>query len=383
MAKNIDILIKNGNIINPENNSIKKGNIAILDGKFVEYNPNQSYIISDELDGSDYYVSPGWIDAHTHIFYGGIEAGLPADISLIPMGITTTIDGGSSGYGNWKLFKKNIVDNSLMNIYYSLNVSPSGQITERYPEDVNPQNYIAEEFEKILLDDKKHARGLKLRYGAEVVEQFGNGVLDKAILLADTLNCSLTVHVTNPPCPMEDIVSKLRSGDVVCHIYQGKQSTILDEYNKVKEAIFQAKKRGVFFDSADARVNHSYAVIKPALEQGFTPDIISTDLVNSSMFRNMCWGLPVVLSKWLNLGMSLLEVIKACTYNPAKIHHLDNGLGTVNIGANANLTIFKVIDKNFHLKNKMNEDFYGKKLITPQVTIINGKILYRNIEFPF
>lgn len=382
---NIDILIKNANVIDPVKNTITKGNIAITNGKFVEYDVNKAkdYIIDDVLDGDDYYVSPGWIDGHTHIFYEGTEPGLPADVSLIPMGITTTIDGGSSGYGNWPLFKKNIVDNSIMNIYYSVNVSPSGQITERYPEDVNPKNYVPSQYKKIFEADPIYSRGLKLRYGAEVVERFGNDVLDKAIELANILECPLTIHVTNPPCEMTEILNKVRPGDVVCHIYQGKRSTIIDDNGKVKEAVFKARERGVYFDSADARVNHSYAVIKPALEQGFVPDIISTDMVKSSMFRNMLWGLPVVLSKWLNLGMSLSDVIKACTYAPAKIHKLGNGLGTFNIGASANATIFKIIDKKFHLKNRMNEDFYGEKLIVPQVTIINGEIVYRNVEFPF
>lgn len=153
--------------------------------------------------------------------------------------------------------------------------------------------------------------------------------------------------------------------------------------NHSRSHMIRAGMEGVFFDSADARINHSYAIIRPAIEQGFKPDIISTDLTYASMFRNMCWGLPVVLSKWLNLGLSLEEVIQACTYNPAKIHHLGDGLGTLDVGAHGNVTIFKVINKEFHMKNRLNEDFIGQKLIVPQVTIINGKIIYRNVEFPF
>ena len=77
------------------------------------------------------------------------------------------------------------------------------------------------------------------------------------------------------------------------------------------------------------------------------------------------------------------EVIQACTYNPAKIHHLGDGLGTLNVGAHGNITIFKVINKEFRMRNRLNEDFIGQKLIVPQVTIINEKIVYRNVEFPF
>ncbi len=383
MSRYIDILIKNANVIDPQDNTVKKSNIAIYDGKIIDYDAQENYIVKDELEAQGYYLSPGWIDAHTHIFTDVTESGLPADAVLIPMGITTTIDGGSSGCENWKSFKHNIVDKNIMNIYYSLNVSPAGQITEKYPENVNPENYDVKKIKKIIETDRAYIRGLKLRYGAEVVKDFGNDVLDKVIKLADELNCAITLHVTNPPCPMEEIVSKMRAGDVICHIYQGKKSTIIDKQGNVKKAVFEARKRGVFFDSADARINHSYKVIKAALSQDFKPDIISTDLTYASMFRNMCWGLPVVLSKWLNLGMSLQEVIKACTYNPAKIHHLNNGLGTLEAGANANITIFKVIDKDFRMKNRMNEEFSGTKLIVPQCSIINGEIMYRNVEFPF
>ncbi|MCH4166087.1 MAG: amidohydrolase family protein [Megasphaera sp.] len=383
MSKTIDILIKNATIIDPVTKTTTKGSIGICNGRLVEYHADESYTIHDELDAEGYYVSPGWIDSHTHIFKDGTEPGFAADLGLIPMGVTSAIDGGSAGVATWPLFKREVVDACYLNIFYSINVSPAGQITERYPENVDPQHYDIDALKNILTTDSRHARGLKLRYGAEVVEPFGNKVLDKTIELAGILRCPITIHVTNPPCPMEDIVSKMRPGDVVCHIYQGKGSTILDQHGNVKETVLQARKRGVYFDSADARINHSYKVMKPAIAQGFTPDIISTDLTKNGIFTNMCWGLPVVLSKWLNLGLPLEEVIADCTCHPAKIHHLPDGIGTIQPGAAANLTIFSVAHRPFHLKNRMGEEFDGEKMILPQVTIINGKIRYKNLAFPF
>jgi len=191
------------------------------------------------------------------------------------------------------------------------------------------------------------------------------------------------VHVTNAASPMENIVNKLRPGDIVCHIYQGKQNSILDEDGKVNKAVFSARKRGVYFDSADARINHCYRVIYPAIEQGFYPDIISTDITKNGLFNNMLWGLPVVLSKWLNLGLPLIDVITACTLNPAKIHKLPWGIGTLKSGANGNVTIFSVENRPFHLKNRMEEEFDGKKMIMPQVTVVNGNIRFKNLYFPF
>lgn len=80
MKQHIDILIKNANIIDAKQKTIKKGNVAIECNKIVEYDLNKEYIIDDELNGEGYYVSPGWIDAHTHIFYECTESGLPADV---------------------------------------------------------------------------------------------------------------------------------------------------------------------------------------------------------------------------------------------------------------------------------------------------------------
>ncbi|WP_196607480.1 amidohydrolase family protein [Pectinatus frisingensis] len=383
MNNKIDILIRNANVINPEKGTIEKGTIAIYNGKFVEYDHDASYVIHDEINADGYYASPGWIDSHTHIFKDATEPGLAADLGLIPMGITSAIDGGSAGIATWPIFKSHIVDTNYLNIFYSINVSPAGQITERYPENVDPQYYDIDKLKTIMENDPEHVRGLKLRYGAEVIAPFGNNVLDKTIKLADILGCSITLHVTNPPCRMEEIVSKMRPGDVVCHIYQGKGSTIIDKDGRIKPAVIEARRRGVYFDSADARINHCYRIIKPAIEQGFKPDIISTDLTQNGIFSNMCWGLPVILSKWLNLGLSLKEVIADCTYNPAQIHHLPNGIGKFTYKTAANVTIFSVEDRPFHLRNRMGEEFDGKKMIIPQVTIINGSVRYKNLYFPF
>lgn len=361
MSKNIDVLIKNGNVIDPDDKKISKRTIAIRDGQIVDYNPGEVYTIKNEIDAEGYYVSPGWVDSHVHVFKEGTEPGFDADLNLIPMGITSAIDGGSSGVGNWPIFKRNVVDNCYLNLFYSVNVSTSGQITESYPENVDPRYFDEDGIRRIFKEDPIHARGLKLRYGAEVVEPFGTSVLDKTIELAEKLQCSITVHVTNAASPIENIVNKLRPGDIVCHIYQGKQNSILDEDGKVNKAVFSARKRGVYFDSADARINHCYRVIYPAIEQGFYPDIISTDITKNGLFNNMLWGLPVVLSKWLNLGLPLIDVITACTFNPAKIHKLPWGIGTLKSGANGNVTIFSVENRPFHLKIEWKKSLTVKK----------------------
>lgn len=384
VSKKIDLLIKDVQIVDPQKGGTEKGCIAVCGGKFTAYDPHETYDAADEIHAEGFYASPGWIDAHTHIFKDGTEPGFAADLSLIPMGVTATIDGGSCGVGTWPIFKKTVVDAGYLKVFYSVNVSPSGQITERYPENVDPAHYDAAGIAAVFAADPLHARGLKLRYGAEVVEGIEGNVLDAVIALAEELDCAVTVHITNPAEPIEQIVARLRPGDVVCHTYQGKgNSTVVDSAGNVKPEVLAARERGVYFDSADARINHCYRVIRPALAQGFRPDIISTDLTKNGLFNNMCWGLPVVLSKWLNLGLSLEEVVAACTWNPASIHRLPGGIGTLAVGAPADLTIFRVAERPFRLRNRMGETFDGTKLILPEVTVIDGTVRYKNLDFPF
>lgn len=114
MPEKIDILIKNGSVIEPDKKTICKKDISIRDGYVVDYDKTINYEIKDEINAEGYYVSPGWVDSHVHIFKEGTEPGFDADLNLIPMGITAAIDGGSSGAGNWPVFKRTVVDNSYL-----------------------------------------------------------------------------------------------------------------------------------------------------------------------------------------------------------------------------------------------------------------------------
>jgi predicted amidohydrolase len=135
------------------------------------------------------------------------------------------------------------------------------------------------------------------------------------------------------------------------------------------------------FDTADARIHHSFPVIKAALADGFYPDVISTDITRASLFGNMVFGLPAVMSKYLSLGLGLEDVIKACTATPAGLIGMSGKLGTLAPGAFADVAIFELTGKSFLFKNRLGETFEGTKLLIPKMTILNGKIMFKQIDF--
>ena len=376
-----NLLIKGGTVIDPDRNFVGKRDVLISGTTFVDIAVDEKVDVEEIVEADGCLVMPGLIDNHTHCFYGGSELGFVPDPCLLPMGVTTAVDQGSSGIANCESFMKTVVTHSQMRIFCNIHVSPTGLITERYSENVDPKNYDVDRLKELFQQYAGQIVGLKVRQGQEMVGEFGLDPLRETVKIANALGCRVTVHTANPPGDIADLVSILRPGDVFCHCYHGRGSTILDQNGKVRQEIRQARRDGIIFDTADARIHHSFPVIKAALADGFLPDVISTDVTRSSLFGNMVFGLPVVMSKYLSLGISLQDVVKACTATPADLIGMKGKLGTLAPGGFADVAIFKLTNEPFHFKNRLGETFQGNQLLIPKMTILNGKMMFRQIDF--
>jgi predicted amidohydrolase len=176
------------------------------------------------------------------------------------------------------------------------------------------------------------------------------------------------------------MVSLLRPGDIYCHVYQGRGNTILDG-NKVRQAIHRARQEGLVFDTADGKPHYAFSVAKTALADGFEPDIISSDIVRGTMFEHTVFGLPLIMSKYLNLGMSLENIVKACTATPARLLGLEGHIGTLAAGAEADVAVFKLEEFSMTLQDVFGDVLTCGSVLVPQLTILDGRIVYRNIKF--
>ncbi len=377
----LDILIKNGIIINPSCDFIGKKNIGIKGNRVVDVvDKNIDFV--KEIDAQGCIVTPGLIDFHAHINVGGSEYGFFPDTILLPMGITTVVDQGSCGIANYKSFYDNIMRSSQMRIFAYLNISPMGQLGFNIYENIEPK-YYREDIIKKFFDEYKNIRGLKIRYDKNVIGEYGLSILKEVKRIARNLETNIVIHGKNPPVDVsvEEILSYLDRNDVFCHCYQGDNSTIVSD-GRIKENVSVARKKGILFDSADARSNWSYKVLKVAVKDKFFPDIISSDLTKETLFDEHIFGLPVILSKYLNLGMPLINVIKACTYMPARLLQRKD-LGCLDNGSLADIAIFKIRECNINFRNKQGEGFSGNSILTTKWTILNGEIVYRNIDTMF
>ena len=238
------LLIKNAEIIFPDEGRVNKGSLAVVEGKIYLVENLPDIQADTVIDASGLFVSPGFIDHHCHVFYGGTGIGFLPDTGSFPLGCTALADAGSVGASNFKAFYNDIVIHSRTKIFTYLNVASAGQVNEDSPEYANPQ-FFDKSVIKDLFGKYKQIRGLKLRFDKACVKDLGLKALEGAKQLACDFKVPLVVHVANHPDRIADIVSLLDKGDVVCHIYQNLCEGILDEGGKILKEVKAARERGV------------------------------------------------------------------------------------------------------------------------------------------
>lgn len=377
-----ELLIRGGTVIDPARGFFGETDILITNGRVADTGTGQTVSAERTIDADGCLVLPGLIDYHTHVFQGGTEIGFYPDSALLPQGVTTAVDQGSAGITNFESFFKTIIHTSQMRIFAYLHVSPAGLATlTRCLEPVDPKLFDGERIGSLLKQFRSHIIGLKIRQSKEIVGDLGVAPLAATIRMADELGCGVVVHTTNPPGEVEDMLTLLRAKDVYTHVFQGKGSNILTSSAKVRKAVREARERGVVFDTADGRGHYAFSVIKAALAQGFEPDVISTDLVRGSLFDRSVFGLPMIMSKYLAMGIPLDRVIESCTAVPARLLGMEGKLGTLQPGAYGDVSIFKLHDSNLLLEDVFGESIRCSQVFAPQMTVLGGKVVYRNLLF--
>ena len=224
--------------------------------------------------------------------------------------------------------------------------------------------------------------GLKVRVSKNIVGEFCFEPLRKAIQIADKLGIKVMVHTTNPADRAEEILNLLRPGDIFAHVYHGEGDGILDENGTVKPAYRLARERGVIFDVANGNENYSLRVAKKAIDQGFLPDLISSDITRTATFAGLVRSLPYVMSLYLNLGMTVQQVIQCTTSNPARIFGVDHFAGALKVGMPADISVLRhVTDRAMTFRDKTGDCICGSQALIPQMATKRGAIVFRQVDF--
>lgn len=374
------VILKNGSIYDPLTGRNEKRDVGILDDQIVDVDALRS-VQAATIDVDGCLVTPGLIDYHIHL-YSGCDGSVNADIMNLPNGVTTAVDGGTCGVSNYEMFEKTDIIHSVTEIKSYLNVSPTGLATTLYPENVDPKYYDVEKMKALFKRYPEHLVALKYRISKDIVGPSGltREPLERTLKIAEELGCPVVVHMVDPIIEAEEVAAMLRPGDVFCHMYYGKGSTILDGQGKVKPGIRRARERGVVFDACNGKGNFEYKTALPAMKEGFLPDIISSDISPVTQYRHPVVTLPRLMAKYIAMGMTLHQVLDATILAPARQMGLEKDLATLQAGTRADLAVFRIKEKEMKFYDLNGAYVTGSCAIIPQLTIKKGVIVYRQTD---
>ena len=386
--KKIDMIIRNGQVFDSVNAKFEKKDIGIHQGVFVALDEDTQS--NNEVDAEGNYVVPGIIDEHAHLNLYGTIIGANADTVCIPNGITTACDGGTCGASNFEQFYMSNIIRYESTVYSYLNVSTFGNKSLcKHEEDHDPADFREDLIDRLFEKYPQVLRGLKVRMCKETLGDHGISPLHAGIEMSEHLkakgyHCPVAIHYDDLPenVTVKELFETMRKDDVIAHVFQTKAETIFDENGKIKDCVWDAKKRGVYMDDCHGRVHWSYPNLQNAFSQSFYPDIISSDLVRVSEYTRPGFSLLYAMSVNSAAGMPTEKILQSVTYTPAKSLGIEEKAGVIREGAPADVAILDIRD----VKDKTFTDNYGNsisgnKLFVPLMTVKGGRTAYRQIFF--
>src|SRR4030088_2143761 len=325
-ADKFDLVIKGGDVLDPSQSLRGKRDIGIRWGMIEAIEPEiPAARASKTIDASGKLVTPGLIDLHCHVFPYGSAIGIPADELLTFQGTTTMVSAGDAGANNFAAFRRYIVAQTRTRLYAFVHIANMGlapfPVAELYNIDFAQVDVAA----KAVAENADMVLGVKVRMSENVIAKNGLEPLKRAIAACERASTGARImcHIggVETSALMSQILETLRAGDILTHAYSGAPNmagafTNIVQDGRVLPAALAAKQRGVIFDVGHGGGSFDFTVAEPAIQQGCTPDTISSDVhVFSANTPGMPY-LPWVMSKFLALGFSLEQVVTMATINP-------------------------------------------------------------------
>jgi dihydroorotase len=373
-----DLLLKGGHVIDPRNKLSKICDVAIANRKIASVgsniDPKKAF---KTVDVSGFYVTPGLVDIHVHVFastgernsYAGERSVYPDDFTL-RCGVTTVADAGSSGWRNFPVFRESIIARARTRVCAFLNIVGNGMRGQRYERDLidmdpEPTAAMAQRHKDVIV-------------GIKTAHYMGQdfAAVDRAVAAGTLAGIPVMVDFgrAGPQKSLAELANKkLRPGDIYTHVYSGLRGE-LDPSGHTNPGLVAGRKRGVIFDVGHGSGSFTWRVAVPMIAEGLLPDSISTDLHAGSSTSSMKDMLNV-MSKFLALGLPLDDVILRSTWNPAREIRREH-LGNLSVGSPADVAVLGLEHGEFGFLDMFGARLPGKQKLTCEMTLRDGRIVY-------
>jgi dihydroorotase len=381
-----DLLIQGGEVLDPGQGLRGRFDIAVSQGKITHMAPHIDPREADRVvDVSGKVVAPGLIDLHAHVYAGVRTVGvnencLMPDLAGVQSGVTTLVDPGSGGCYNFAGFPRFLVPTSRTRLFALVNIARNGlfgmpEITQRDDIDLEGTIRCVEQHKPIVL-------GVKLRMAGPVLDVFGIEAAKLAKRAARETGTRLMVHIgdSRQERPQANRLTQqllaevLEPGDIVTHLCTHHAGGVMRADGTVIAELRDAIQAGVVLDPAHGRFNFKFDIARRQLDQGVTPDTISTD-IGLTNWKTTVHSMTETMSKFLAVGLSLEDVILRTTANPAKALGMTETLGAIAVGREADVSVLDVVNGDWQFTDSSGAHFKGTQAIVPVVTIRAGEVI--------
>ena len=369
-----DLILRNGRVLDPGTGRDEVADVAFAAGKVAAIGTGLRGRAVRDVSGC--LVMPGHIDFHAHVYWGGTSISIDADALARRCGVTTWVDAGSAGPGNFAGFRDHVIEASQTRILAYLHVSHAGIFafakSVMVGESLDMRMMDTEHCAAVALAHPDVICGIKVRVGANTSGVNGIAPLHHALAAADRAGLPVMCHIDRPPPRYEDVLAELRPGDILTHCYKPFPNAPCHADGRVKEACWQARARGVVFDIAHGAGSFDFEVAEAMLAGGFPPDVISSD-VHALCIDGPAFDTMETMSKLLCLGMPLTDVVRAVTATPAGLLRRPD-LADLSVGSTGDATVMRLLDGRFTFADVSGGTRMGQQRFALDSIIVGGAL---------
>jgi dihydroorotase len=371
-----DLIVRGGRVIDPSQGIDGVMDVAFTGGKVAAVGKDLKTGPSTKVkDAAGRIVTPGLIDLHTHVYWGGTSLGIDAEEFCRLSGVTTSVDTGSAGPGNFAGFRKHVIEPCQVRILAYLHVSHAGiygfskRVMVGESEEIRLMNPV--DAVEVADQNRDVVVGIKVRVGKHASGTQGSHALGIALQVAEEAGMPLMCHIDHPPPSYDEVLERLRPGDILTHAFRPFPNSPATAQGTVRPSVIAARKRGVLFDIGHGMGSFSFKTARAMIANGFYPDTISSD-VHSLCIDGPAFDQVTTMSKFLVLGMPLPEVIKQSTVNAAMALRRPE-LGTLKPGSVGDATVLSIREGEFDLVDVVGEVVKARQKIFSEGVVVAGR----------
>src|SRR5712691_8675885 len=379
-----DVIVRGGRVIDPSQDLDTVADVGIRGPRIATIGTDliKQGVRGEVVDARGLLVTPGWIDLHTHVYWGVAPLGVEADPYCIRRGVTTAVDAGTAGASTFPGFKRYVIDVSATRVMAMLNISMIGMASDQGAradaigelEDIRLA--AVDRAVEIARDYAEAITGIKVRLSTAQTghdPERAREALRRAREAADAIGKPVMVHIGLSAISLDDIVASLIRGDIVTHVYHGHTEGVLDEAGRVRPSVRAAVDRGVNFDVGHGRGAFNWRVARAALDQGLLPGTISSD-IHIWNVAGPVYDLATTASKLLHLGLPLPAVVRRLTTTPAACIGRAGELGTLAPGAAADVSVFRLPEGEWTFRDSSLQEETGSVRLAPVAVVRAGRV---------